>query len=89
MPETGKNKAVTAAAAVAVALAAGVALMQVRDPWLLVPWMLVAVLAVQPGRIVPRKVTWTDGAMAAVWVWSLAQMALTVNPLPTLFMALM
>lgn len=89
MPETGENKAVTAAAAVAVALAAGVALMQVRDPWLLVPWMLVAVLAVQPGRIVPRKVTWIDGAMAAVWVWSLAQMALTVNPLPTLFMALM
>ena len=73
----------------AVALAAGVALMQVRDPWLLVPWMLAAVLTVQPGRIVPRKLTWTDGAMAAVWVWSLAQMALTVNPLPTLFMALM
>ena len=89
MPVAGENKAVTAAAAVAVALAAGVALMQVRDPWLLVPWMLVAVLAVQPGQIVPRKVTWTDGAMAAVWVWSLAQMALTVNPLPTLFMALM
>ncbi len=49
MPVAGENKAVTAAAAVAVALAAGVALMQVRDPWLLVPWMLVAVLASRYG----------------------------------------